>query len=53
MRQRSSASDFKGLKALAEAMGSRFLRGVVLYAGSQTVPFGERLHALPLSAFWS
>ena len=49
----ASASDFKGLKALAEATGSRFLRGVVLYSGNQTVPFGERLHALPLSALWS
>ena len=49
----ATASDFKGLKALAEATGSRFLRGVVLYSGSQTVPFGERLHALPLSALWS
>lgn len=49
----TTASDFKGLKALAEATGSRFLRGVVLYSGNQTVPFGERLHALPLSALWS
>ena len=49
----ATASDFKGLKALAEATGRRFLRGVVLYSGSQTVPFGERLHALPLSALWS
>lgn len=48
-----SASDFKGLRALAEAAGSQFRRGVVLYAGSQIVPFGESLHALPLSALWS
>ena len=49
----AEASDFKGLRALAEATGDRFLRGVVLYAGSQAVPFGERLHAMPLSALWS
>jgi len=47
-----TASDFRGLRALAEATGDRFVRGVVLHTGSQTVPFGERLHALPLSALW-
>lgn len=49
----ASASDFKGLRALAEMAGSRFLRGVVLYTGSQAIPFGERLQALPLSALWN
>ena len=49
----ASSSDFKGLRALSEATGDRFVRGVVLYAGSQTIPFGERLHAVPLSALWS
>lgn len=49
----ATASDFKGLRALAQATGSRFLRGVVLYAGGQTIPFGERLHAMPLSALWN
>jgi predicted AAA+ superfamily ATPase len=46
------AEDFRGLKALAEALGPRFHRGVVLYAGRETVPFGQRLHALPLEALW-
>ncbi len=49
----ATASDFKGLRALAEASGDRFLRGVVLYTGSQVIPFGERLQAMPLSALWS
>ena len=48
-----TAADFRGLRALEEATGRRFLRGIVLYTGSQTVPFGERLHALPLSVLWS
>lgn len=47
-----SADDFKGLKALAELAGDRFHRGVVLYAGSDAVPFGPRLHAMPLAALW-
>ncbi len=48
----ASAGMFKGLKAFAEATGKRFHRGVVLYTGSEVVPFGARLHALPVSALW-
>lgn len=47
-----SAKDFKGLRTLAEALGKRFQRGVVLYTGSECIPFGPRLHALPVSALW-
>jgi predicted AAA+ superfamily ATPase len=44
--------DFKGLRFLEEALGARFQRGVVLYTGSETVPFGARMHAVPVSALW-
>ncbi len=44
--------DFKGLAYLRERLGRRLLAGVVLYAGEQTFPFGERLWALPLSSLW-
>lgn len=47
-----TSSDFKGLRALANAAGERFVRGLVLYAGNQVIPFGERLHAVPLSLLW-
>ena len=47
-----TSSDFKGLRGIAEAAGDRFVRGVVLYTGSQVIPFGERLYALPMSALW-
>ena len=47
-----TAADFKGLRALADATGRRFRRGVVLYAGSESVPFGAKFHALPLEALW-
>jgi predicted AAA+ superfamily ATPase len=46
------ASDLAGLRFLAEQRGERFVRGVVLYGGSQSVPFGENLQALPLSMLW-
>lgn len=44
--------DFKGLRLLREAIGKRFLRGILLYAGSEFIPFGSALYALPLSALW-
>lgn len=47
-----SAQDFKGLRHLSEAVGKRFRRGVVLYAGSTAIPFGANLHALPVNALW-
>jgi hypothetical protein len=46
------ASDFGGLRALAEACGSRFAFGVILYDSADAVPFGDRLAAAPLSSLW-
>jgi hypothetical protein len=45
--------DFKHLKALGERLGERFARGVVLYAGGEPLPFGERLEAWPLACLWT
>lgn len=45
--------DFRGLETLAELSGRRFVRGVILYTGATTVPFGKTLHALPLSQLWT
>ena len=45
--------DFAGLRYLREKLGSRFKGGVVLYAGSDTLPFGERLAAVPLQGLWA
>lgn len=46
------ASDFRGLRTLAEIAGRRFLRGVLFYLGDQAVPFGANLYALPISSLW-
>ena len=46
-------SDFTGLHKFADAVGDRFHRGFVLYDGEQVIPFGERLHAVPVSGLWS
>jgi predicted AAA+ superfamily ATPase len=48
-----TAGDFKGLKLLASAAQDRFVRGIVLYTGATTVPFGRNLTALPVSALWN
>lgn len=45
-------ADFKGLRALEQAAGRRFHRGLVLYTGSEVIPFGQRLHAAPIEALW-
>jgi predicted AAA+ superfamily ATPase len=44
--------DFKGLRALAEDAGRRWVRGIVLHSGSELLPFGDNLAALPISALW-
>jgi len=46
------SSDFKGLRFLKDSLGSRFRRGVVLYTGGESIPFGEKLEALPVSVLW-
>lgn len=46
------ASDFNGLRALAEVCGDRFAFGAVLYDSPDRIPFGDRLAAAPLSCLW-
>jgi predicted AAA+ superfamily ATPase len=46
------AEDFRGLRVLQEAVGERFVRGVVLYTGNEPVSFGSRLLALPVESVW-
>jgi len=48
-----AASDFAGLRALAETAGTSFVQGVVLHLGAGTVPFGPGLTACPVEALWS
>lgn len=45
-------ADFKGLRKLKEAVAERFAAGVVLYDGESTVPFGDRLFAVPIRSLW-
>jgi hypothetical protein len=47
-----SGSDVRGLQALATTAGKNWLRGVVLYAGSEVVPFSSNIHGVPISRLW-
>jgi predicted AAA+ superfamily ATPase len=44
--------DFNGLRHLRTHLGPRLRAGIILYAGAHTLPFGERLWAVPLQALW-
>jgi uncharacterized protein len=44
--------DLAGLRHLARRLGDRFIAGYILYAGQQTLPFGDRLRAMPIDAVW-
>jgi hypothetical protein len=47
------AGDFAGLRRLQDAVGPKFIRGLVLYDHDAVVPFGEKLHAAPVSHLWT
>jgi predicted AAA+ superfamily ATPase len=46
------AEDFRGLRHLADRLGDDFIAGIVLHTGTQTLPFGNRMLAMPVSAIW-
>jgi len=48
-----SASDVRGLQALATTAGKHWVRGVVLYTGTEVIPFSANLHGVPISRLWS
>ncbi|MCF8082242.1 MAG: DUF4143 domain-containing protein [Deltaproteobacteria bacterium] len=48
-----SSKHFKGLRSLKGSAKDRFFKGFVLYTGANTVPFGDDLFALPVSAIWA
>ncbi len=42
--------DFRGLRHLRERLEDDFVCGLVLYTGTETLPFDPKLRALPISA---
>jgi hypothetical protein len=50
--EKVTAQDFKGLRYLQNKAQDKFLKGIVLYTGSQILPFDENLWALPVAVLW-
>jgi len=44
--------DVRGLELLRDMAGERFVRGIVLYTGRDSLPLGKGLHALSIDALW-
>jgi predicted AAA+ superfamily ATPase len=47
-----NGTDFTGMRRLAEAVGDRFVQGLVLHDSDRAIPFGERFWAAPVSSLW-
>lgn len=50
---RVSASDGKWLAQLRDMLGKRFVGGLVLNTGTNSVPFGDRVAAVPIDVLWT
>ncbi len=48
-----SGNDVRGLQALAATVGKNWVRGVVLYTGTEVIPFSANLHGVPMGRLWS
>lgn len=48
-----SPRDWRAVTRLRDRTGDRFRAGVVIHAGRQTLPLGDRLWAVPLSGLWA
>jgi len=48
-----SEGDLKGLRKLNHLAPEHFVAGVVLYDGTDTLPLGPRLWAIPFSTLWN
>lgn len=45
-------NDLRGLRQLQAATGDKFVQGLVFHDHDRITPFGERLHAAPVSLLW-
>ncbi len=45
-------ADLRGLRKLSQLAGDRFRMGIILYDGTEALPMGAGLWALPLATLW-
>ncbi len=50
--ERTTTGDVKGLKALRERLGKRFIAGVILTTGPRSYTLDDRIHVLPTDRLW-
>jgi predicted AAA+ superfamily ATPase len=50
--ERVSEKDFRGMRKLRDALGERFLGGVVLHLGRHSFTTDDRMHAVPVDRLW-
>jgi hypothetical protein len=50
--QSPRADWFRWLTPMRDTLGEKFTAGIALYTGSQVLPYGDRLHAIPIPALW-
>jgi predicted AAA+ superfamily ATPase len=48
-----SNADVRGLQALASTAGKKWVRGVVLYTGTEIIPFANNIHGVPITHLWA
>lgn len=51
-RSKVGAKDFQHLEALKSDLGKKFQRGLVFYQGTDMLPFGKDMWAVPLAMLW-
>ncbi len=44
--------DISGLKYLREAVGDKWVRGILLHPGLGITAFDKEIHAVPMRALW-
>lgn len=52
-RSKVAERDWRAMRKLRDDRASAFKAGIVIYAGEQTLPLGDRIWAVPVSALWS
>jgi predicted AAA+ superfamily ATPase len=48
-----SSGDVRGLQALASTVGKKWVRGVVLYTGTDVIPYANKIHGVPITHLWA
>jgi predicted AAA+ superfamily ATPase len=48
-----ASEDLRSLRYLRERVGDAFKAGLILNCGEHTLPFGDRIHAVPIQVLWS